>query len=69
MRGCEKRMEREMEIATFSAWQVARMTYYGDKRLKPLGDWLKELKPSQPKRRQTPEEMIAALRAIKATLH
>ncbi len=55
-------MQREMETATFTAWQVARMTHYGDKRLKPLADFLKELKGG--KQAQTPDEMIALLKVI-----
>jgi hypothetical protein len=53
----------------FTAWHIARMTTYGDKSLKGLGDWLKTIQPPKPVKRQTGAEIIAALRAIKETLH
>ncbi len=62
MRGCELRANREMEASTFAAWQIARMTHYGGKKLLPLGDYLKEL--SGHSKAQTADEMIALLRVI-----
>ena len=53
----------------FTAHRIARFTTYGDKKLKPLADCLKELKlGNQPKRKQSRDEMLAALRAIRETL-
>jgi hypothetical protein len=49
----------------FTAWQTARFTAYSGERLKPLRDALEELKGPQQRRRQTPEEMIEALRVIR----
>lgn len=67
MRGAEKRIERDLELATFAAWQTARMTHYGDKKLRPLREWLRELRrPEQ--RRQSREQILAAMRAVKATM-
>ena len=58
-----------MELALFTAYQVAKLTTYGEKKLKPLGKLLGELKrPLRPPRAQTSEEKIAALRAIMATM-
>lgn len=57
-----------MELATFAAWQTARMTHYGDKRLKPLRDWLKELRAGKETPRQSSAELLAAMRAIKETM-
>lgn len=56
-----------MELALFQAWHVARMTTYGDQRLKPFGEWLKTLKP-QERRPQTGAEKIAAMRAVMRTM-
>lgn len=56
-----------MELALFGAWQMARLTTYGGKELKPLRDYLAELR-GKPKRQQTAEEMIAAMRAVKALM-
>jgi hypothetical protein len=52
----------------FTAWQTARFTAYSGERLKPLRDALEELKGPQQRRKQTPEEMIEALRVIRATM-
>lgn len=66
IRGAEKQLERDMELATFAAHQTARMTYYGGKELKPLRKWLSEIRQPE-RRRQTAEEMVAAMRAIRET--
>lgn len=68
MTGREKAVERELELATFTAWQIARMTTYGEKRLKPFAEWLKDLRPRTPARQQSVEEMVAALRVIRETM-
>lgn len=69
MRGAKVAADRQVELAMFNAWQIARLTvYHGDKPLEPLGRLLEMLKPQPPRRRQTPTEMIAALRAIKSSV-
>jgi hypothetical protein len=51
----------------FTAWQT--VAFERTERLKPLKDYLKELSPPKPVRKQSPAELVAAMRAIKATLH
>ncbi len=67
MKGAKAATDRKIEVAMFVAWQTARLSTFTDK-LEPLGKYLDALKPQQPRRRQSPAEMIAALRAIKATV-
>lgn len=43
------------------------MSVFHGGKLKPLDDELKKLRPREV-RKQTPEEMLAAMRAIKATM-
>jgi hypothetical protein len=64
LEGRRKAAEQALELAMFGAWQTARMSSYS-KKLEPLKHYLDELRPRK-MRRQTPEEMIAALRAIKS---
>ncbi len=66
LKGREKAIERDLELAMFTAWQTARISNYGGDKLKPLRAYMAELKAPQPARRQTPEEMITVLRAISA---
>jgi hypothetical protein len=69
MKGARAAADRQIEVAMFTAWQIARLTvYHGDKPLEPLGKYLEKLKPQPPRRRQSPAEMIAALRAIKSSV-
>ncbi|MES2902828.1 MAG: hypothetical protein V4696_01460 [Pseudomonadota bacterium] len=69
MKGAREAFDRQTQLGMFTAWQIARLTvYHGDKPFEPLGKYLEKLKPQPPRRRQTPAEMIAALRAIKATV-
>lgn len=49
----------------FTAWQVAILER--TERIHGLPYYLEKLKPAQPRRRQTAAEMLAALRAIKAS--
>ena len=51
----------------FTAWNTARLTAYSGKKLSPLGDELARLRPRQV-RKQTADEMIEAMRAIKAMM-
>jgi hypothetical protein len=44
------------------------MTNYSGGKLKPLGEFMKELKAPQARRAQTADEMVAALRVIRETL-
>jgi hypothetical protein len=70
MKGCERRIERDLESALFTAWQVARYGDYEPKKRPSLADDLAKLRRgSKPRRRQTREELIAAMRAIAATVH
>jgi len=59
LKGARRREERAYELATFGAWQTARLGR--ENRLKRLDRYLAELKPAKP---QSPAEMLAALRAI-----
>lgn len=51
----------------FTAWQT--VAFDRTEKLKPLKDYLAKLGPPQPARQQSPAEIIAAMRAVKATLH
>lgn len=65
MGGREQAIERELEVALFTAWNTARLSHYSGGRLKDLSDYLLELKPKRP---QSNAEKIAAMRAIMATM-
>lgn len=52
----------------FQAWNTARMSHFHGGKLNPLGEELKALRPPEPPRRQTNEEIIAAMKAIRATM-
>lgn len=67
MKGRERALIRELEVGTFIAWQVARLTTYGGKKLPALPDLLKALR-AEPAKPQTAADMIAALRAVKERL-
>ena len=67
MNGARLAAERQIELAMFAAYEAARLSTFTDK-LDPLGKYLDQLKPPKPRRRQTPAEMIAALRAITASV-
>jgi hypothetical protein len=72
MKGCELAVVREIELALFTAWQTGRFASYSGTRLPPLDKVMRGLRRSfgasgEP-RRQSREEMLAALRAIKATM-
>lgn len=67
MKGAKVAADRQIELAMFSAWQTARLSTFTDK-LEPMNKYLEKLKPQPPKRRQTQDEMIEALRAITASV-
>jgi hypothetical protein len=51
----------------FTAWNTARMSTFHGGKLKSFSDELEKLHP-RPKRQQTNEEIIAAMRAIRETM-
>jgi hypothetical protein len=51
----------------FTAWQT--VIFERTKKLESLKHYLDSLSPPKPVRKQTPAELIAAMRAVKATLH
>lgn len=65
LEGRGKAAERRIEMAMFAAWQTAM--FERTERLQGLSHYLDKLKPQKPRRKQTAEEMIAVLRAIKAS--
>ena len=65
MAGREKLELRRYELATFAAWQSAR--FAREERLGPVDRYIKELRGPEKRPKQTPQEMLAALRAIKAS--
>jgi hypothetical protein len=70
MRGFEMRQESELRLATFAAWQIARLSHFNGGKLKSLAECLREIDApgATPPRRQSREEMIAAMRLIKETM-
>lgn len=68
LKGREQAIERSLELALFTAWQTARMSVFHGGKLRGLADELKKLRPGQPVRKQTNEEIIAAMQAIRATM-
>lgn len=62
------RAERDLELALFTAWNTARLSDFPPKQRPSLAKELSRLKPQAPKPKQTSEQMIAAMRAIRATM-
>jgi hypothetical protein len=52
----------------FTAWNTARLSTFHGGKLRSLDDELKKLRPAQPKRQQTNEEIIATMRLIRETM-
>ena len=67
MKAAERRAQRDLELAVFTAHIVARLTTYGGKKLQPLAELLRAVGPKAAVRKQDPKSMIAAMRAIAAT--
>lgn len=67
MRGANLKDENDLKLAVFTAWQIARLSVFNGGKLKPLSEELKKLRPSE-QHQQSPEEIIAALRAIRETM-
>lgn len=65
LEGRGKAAERALELAMFTAHQTAGLSR--TERIEPLKYYLDKLKPREV-RKQTPAEMIATLRAIKASV-
>jgi hypothetical protein len=57
-----------LELAMFTAWQTARMSVFHGGKLSGLGEELKKLRPAEPPKKQSTAEIIAAMRAIRATM-
>lgn len=68
MKGRQQAAERDIELALFLAWQTARLSHFSGNRLPPLPGELKKLRPAEPPRKQSGDEMIQAMRAIRATM-
>ena len=66
LRGAQLAADRQIELAMFQAYYTGRIATFTEK-LEPLGKYLETLKPAKPRRRQSSEEMLAAMRAIKAS--
>jgi hypothetical protein len=67
LEGRAKAVERDIELAMFTAWQT--VIFERTKKLESLKHYLDSLSPPKPGKKQTPAELIAAMRAVKATLH
>lgn len=65
MEGRAQAEERQIELAMFNAWQTGVIVR--SEKIHAFKYYLDTLLPRKPLRKQTPEEMIAVLRAIKAS--
>lgn len=52
----------------FTAWQTARLSHFSGGKLPSLPAELKKLRPQAASRKQSPEEIVAVLRAIRETM-
>lgn len=67
MKGAQKRIERDLELALFTAWNTARLTAFHGGKLKSLSEELKHLNPG-PKKQQTADQIVEAMRMIRETM-
>jgi hypothetical protein len=67
LKGREKAIERNLELALFTAWQTARLSTFHGGKLNSLANEMEKLRP-QAKRQQTNEEILSAMRMIRATM-
>lgn len=66
MRGAKARLDREVELGKFIAWNAALLPYL--KKTPQLEEFLDGGREKPPPRRQTPEEMLLIARCWDAAL-
>lgn len=69
LQSVRQRIARQIELGIVQAWHTARLAHYSGSRLRSLKDELDTF-ANKPKRPQTAEQMLTAMREITArTVH